>query len=96
MEIISKRQKNGAAPSTINRNLALLRRMLYLAKEDGKISHVPPIRMLKEPPPRKGFVTDEQFQRLPDALSERLRPLVTFLYLTGCRLSEAMKIKWAR
>ncbi|HEX2714588.1 MAG TPA: site-specific integrase [Candidatus Acidoferrales bacterium] len=34
---IKQRQGEGAEPSTINRNLALLRRMFFLAKHEGKV-----------------------------------------------------------
>ena len=50
--------------------------------------------MLKENAPRKGFVTHEQFEKLIAELPERVRPIVTFLYFTGCRLGEAKKILW--
>jgi len=89
-----KRQEDGVGNATINRSLALLRRMLRLAYEDGKIHRMPKIRMLKEPPARKGFLQREQFEKLLAALPEHLRPLVTFLYYCGARLGEALQITW--
>lgn len=70
------------------------RRMLNIAHDDGKISSVPKIRMLKEPPARKGFLPRDQFQNLLASLRERLRPLITFLYYCGVRLGEAQQITW--
>lgn len=75
--------------STINRNLALLRQMMNLARREGKIQFLPRFPILPESPPRKGFVEREKFEKLRKQLPERLRPIVTFLYLTGCRLGEA-------
>jgi len=74
---------------TMNRNLALLRRMMNLARREGKIHFVPYFPVLAEKPRRKGFFKREEFEKLRKELPERLRPLITFLYLTGCRLGEA-------
>ncbi len=91
---IAARQADGAQAATINRSLALLRRMLNLARIEGKIQTVPYFPALKENPPRKGFVTHEQFGRLLAALPERLKPLIMLLYWTGVRVGEARKIEW--
>lgn len=93
-KFITKRQADGAEPSTINRNLALLRRMMNLARKDGKLRSVPHFPMLKENPAREGFLNHEQFAKLLAALPERLRPLILFLYWTGCRIGEARKVTW--
>jgi len=93
---IKKRQAQGAEAGTINRNLALLRRMFFLVKQEGKVQSVPFFPMLKENAPRKGFVTHEQFEKLIAELPERVRSIVTFLYFTGCRLGEAKKILWSQ
>jgi integrase len=91
---IIKRQGQGAESATINRNMALLRRMLFLAQREGKIRSVPYFPMLKEGTPRKGFLEHAQFERLLNFLPAHLRALVIFLYFTGCRLGEARKISW--
>jgi integrase len=91
---IRKRQEDGVEPSTINRNLALLRRMLSLARQESKIQTVPYCPMLKENKPRQGFLTHEQFETLRAALPQRLAALITFLYFTGCRIGAARKIRW--
>ena len=84
----------GLSTATINRSLACLRRMLAIAREDGKIQSIPAIRFLKEPSPRRGFVTQQQFDILLAALPTHLRPLVQFLYWCGCRKGEALAITW--
>jgi integrase len=86
----------GFSSATINRSLACLRRMLAIAREDGKLQSVPVIRLLKEPHPRRGFITQKQFDELLAALPGHLRPLVTFLYWCGCRLGEARAIEWTQ
>ena len=59
---IQDRKKNdGVANSTVNRALEIVRRILYLARDDwGWITRVPKIRMLKEPKRRIRFLTDQE------------------------------------
>lgn len=77
---IEQRQAEEAGPAVINRSLACLRRMLKIANEDGKLPTIPVIRLLKEPPARKGFVEVGQFEHLVRLLPAHLQPDVTFLY----------------
>ncbi len=84
----------GFSSATINRSLACLRRMLAIAREDGKTQTVPVIRLLKEPAARRGFITQKQFDELLAALPGHLRPLIQFLYWCGCRLGETRAIQW--
>jgi hypothetical protein len=93
-EFSNKRQSDGSPNSTINRSLAALRRMFFLAKEDGK-PDFPPIPMLKEPPPRKGFLEYQEFRSLRRALPEHLRPLLALGFYTGMRLGEIKKLRWS-
>ena len=80
--------------STINRNLALLRHMMNLARRDGRIQFIPHFPMLAEKFARKGFLGHEGFKKLRDELPQRLRPIVMFLYSTGRPLGEAIGICW--
>ncbi|HEY4740394.1 MAG TPA: site-specific integrase [Candidatus Acidoferrales bacterium] len=79
--------------STLNRNLALLRCMMNLALRQGKIQFLPPFPVLPEDRPRKHFLAPEDFEKLRQELPKRLHPVVTFLYLTGCRLGEARELQ---
>jgi integrase len=86
----------GGAPvtnSTLNRNLALLRRMMNLALEQGKILFLPPFPVLPKERRRKQFLAPKDFEKLREELPKRLHPVVTFLYLTGCRLGEARALQ---
>src|SRR5712691_7537911 len=93
-KFVQQRIAEGAERPTVNRALALLRRMFYLAKEHGKIQNIPYFPMQKENPARQGFVTNEEFRRLLEALPLRFHPLVNFLYFTGTRSGEAQQITW--
>ena len=86
--------KAGNANGTVNRSLALLRRMLAIANEDGKIQFRPKIRLLKAGPARKGFLPKEKFDELLGHLPANLKPLITFLYYCGVRVGEALQITW--
>src|ERR1700730_11575507 len=61
-EFIEKRQNEGAKNATINRNLSLLRRMMSLARREGKLAQTLYFPMLKEDNVRKGFLTPSQFR----------------------------------
>jgi len=91
-----KRRTDDAGPAMINRSLQCLRRMLRLAHKQNRITRVPYITLLKEPPARKGFVERAKFAELLGALPSYLRPLVTFLYWCGVRLGEAQQIQWGQ
>ena len=95
-EFVKKRRAEGAGNAVINRSLACLRRMLRIAHEDGKIQNVPIIRLQKEPPARRGFVTDKQFGELVKVLPTHLRPLIAFLFFCGVRLGESLVIEWSQ
>ncbi|MGA8493330.1 MAG: site-specific integrase [Terriglobales bacterium] len=93
---VRQRRDEEVSNATINRSLALLRRMLNLAKRDKKIHDVPFIEFQKEPPPRKGFVEQADFERLLNLLPTHLRPLVTLLYYCGTRVGQALKTEWSQ
>ncbi len=81
------RQGEGAANASINRELAALKRMFSLAVQDGRLSTMPFIPTLEEDNVRQGFVDHAAFEALRRNLPEYWDP-VTFLYLSGWRLSE--------
>ena len=93
---IEHRLSKGAANSTINRELAALKRMLNLAAQQTppKVDRVPHIPMLKENNIRKGFFEHGDFLALRDALPFHLKGFVTFAYKTGWRVSEIKNLAW--
>ncbi len=92
---IVKRQEEGAKPATINRELAVLKRMFSLAAKatPPKVARVPFIPTLQENNVRQGFFEYEEIERVRAALPEDLRPLVTFAYHTGWRKSEVINLR---
>jgi integrase len=88
------RLEAGAQPATVNRELACLRRGFRLARRAGRVPDVPPISLLAEHNVRQGFFEAPEYRAVLGQLPEPLRPLVTFLYLTGWRLGEVLALQW--
>ena len=91
-----KRLESGRANATINRELAALKRMLSLAKQGGRIATVPHIPMLKEAPPREGFLEYGDFLRVLEHLPAWAKPICEFAYRTGWRQGEILGLAWDR
>lgn len=91
---VATRQEEHAANGTINRELSLLGRMLWLAYENGKLLRLPVIRKLKEAPPRQGFFEREQFEAARRRLADDLKVAVTLAYAYGWRMqSEVLSLE---
>ena len=90
----SKRMEGGVVGPTVNRNLAMLRRMFKLAEREGKVSSVPYFPMHKESEPREGFVERPEFEKLRAEMPEHLHPALTFCYEAGCRTGGMAKVIW--
>ena len=88
--------KKGAKNATINRELSALRRILNLGVKQTppKVNRVPHIPMLKENNVRKGFFEHAEFLALRNAISDYLKPFVTFGYKVGWRDQEISSLKW--
>src|SRR5262245_3073590 len=94
LEYIAKRQDEGAANSSINRELSALKRAFSLARIAGDIVYQPHIQLLDESDNvRQGFVNPAEFVKLHDNLPAYLKPIMEFLYLTGMRSGAAKKLE---
>jgi integrase len=79
----------------INRELTILKRMFTLAMQAGKLLHRPHIPMLEERNTRKGFFELEMLHGVLNHLSDSLRPVIEFAYITGWRIpSEVLPLEW--
>lgn len=91
------RKARTTARATINRELALLQRMINLGIENGAILHGPYVPMLKENNTRKGFFEAAQFAAICKHLPAHLVPIAQFAYVTGWRVpSEILPLEWSR
>jgi integrase len=91
-QYILKRQAEGYANSSINKCLACLNRALVLAQRNNRVAQRPYIPLLRPAPPREGFFTEEDWQKIKTALQHPSRahalPVLETARLTGCRISE--------
>jgi integrase len=91
---IEQRQAAGAATSTINRELSVLKRAFNLGLQAEKIVSKPYIPMLTESNVRTGFFEYEEFLAVRGALPAFLRPVATFAYYNGWRVTEILNLQW--
>ncbi len=91
-----KRLAEQRSEGTCNRELYLLRVAFNLGRKctPPKVLSVPYFPMVAETNVRQGFLTDEQYELLRDALPDYLRPLFVTGYFTGVRLGELLAIRW--
>jgi integrase len=92
----TKRQGDGAANATINRELATLRRGFRLGYRAGKVCRVPPVGLLRERNVRTGFFEPGEFRAVQSHLPAELSPIAEFAYLTGWRKGEILGLTWAQ
>jgi integrase len=79
------RLEAGAAPATVNRELAALKRMLRLGERAGTVLRRPHIAMLEERNARRGFFEADQVRALLGHLPAYLQPVIAAAAATGWR-----------
>ena len=89
------RLSDGAAPASINRELAALRRMFELGRRARLVGYTPKFEMLAENNVRTGFVDGAELTALIAELPPHLRPLASTAYVTGWRKEELLSRTWA-
>jgi integrase len=84
-----------AAPATVNKELAFLRRAFRLGTEQEPplASRIPHMRMLKGGAIRKGIVSYEQYRAIRDILPSYARIALVIGYFTGTRRGEILQIR---
>jgi integrase len=95
---MSLRTEEKASPATINRELAVLKRAFYLGSESTppKIRQLPHIPMFRERNVRKGFLKDEQYDKLAAECGREglwLRALLAVAYNFGWRKGELINLR---
>jgi integrase len=91
----ARRLDEGLSASSINYDLAVLRRSFNVMKQAGRLTTIPHVTMLPSAEPRQGFLDPPEFARLRGALPEYLRDPIRFLYLSGWRVGEMRSLMWS-
>ena len=93
---IVKRQQQGAANGTINRELACPKRMLRLGFQQTPqlVARAPHIPQLKEHNIRSGFFEHEDFLALRGALPDYAQVAASLAYYSGMRMGEVCSLQW--
>ena len=91
-----KRKGEGRSDSTANRELSILRTSFHNARKrtPPKVLVVPYFPIVAETNIRKGFLTDEQHDKLLAELPDELKPLFVTGYITGLRRGEITSVQW--
>jgi integrase len=91
----AQRLEERAKPSTVNYELAMLRRAFHLAARAGKVAARPEFSMLHVSNSRAGFFERDQHQAVLPHLADYLRPVAIAAYETGWRTkSELLTRQW--
>ncbi|MEN8374469.1 MAG: site-specific integrase [Gemmatimonadota bacterium] len=92
---IANRQEEGASASSIQKELAALKRAFKLAVLEGVLSARPELPSIRVRNTRKGFFNPKELERLIAELPEPLRAPVRFAALTGWRKAEVLSLEWS-
>lgn len=93
---IVRRQSEGVANGTINRELAALKRMFRLAGQQTPPSVIttPHIPHLQEINVRQGFFTEDEYKVLRGILPDHVKVPLIIAYWTGMRTGEVLRLQW--
>lgn len=92
----AKRLDQGLSPASINRELTCLKGMYSLAIKwkDATYNPVKDVDLLKEPPGRTRYLSEDEAQRLIESADKYLRPIIITALNTGMRLGEILSLTW--
>ncbi len=95
-QFVAKRLKEEVKAATVNRDVTVLKHMFEFAVTEGALKDNPIARAkkLKEFREERPRVSEVLLQRILKQLSFPVRQIVLFIYETGCRPSEALRLKW--
>jgi integrase len=84
------------SPATVNREIAMLKRIINKATEWGKASKNPISKIKMFPEERKlRFLSQQELTRLVECSPEALKPIILVAVFTGMRRGEILNLKWS-
>ncbi len=99
-KMLETKSKKGCKyqPATVNRMIALMKRIYNLAIREDMALKNPcwKVAMLKEDNRRDRILTAEEFDRLVEELPEHILPIVYLGYYTGMRRGEILQLTWKK
>ena len=93
----AKRLKLGRKPATVNRELACLKHLFNVAKQQSAFfgdNPVSKVKFLEEDNVKDRILTIEEEDRLLDHIPPNIKPIVIAALNTGLRKSEILSLKW--
>lgn len=88
---------SGSSNATVNRVLAVVRKILNIAAKEWEVSVcVPHIKMLPEPKKRVRWLTVKEVEQLLNELPQHLQSMVRFSLATGLRESNVTQLRWSQ
>jgi integrase len=100
---VTDRRDKGLSPATINREISLLKSILYSAEYDGLIASNPirgrRVKKLEEAGSREKVIlsmglTDDKLLELIEGAAPHFKPILELALVTGMRRGEIFKMKW--
>ena len=97
LERVRNTKAEESSKNTPNRYMALIRAILNKARDEWEwIEDVPKVAMFKIEKPSFRWITEEQFERLCEALPPHLEHMARFAVLTGLRRANVTGLTWAK
>lgn len=93
----TRRRLAGASPSTVNRELSLMKHGYNIAIREWewiKENPVSRVSMEKEPPARDRYLIEDEEEKLLKVSPQWLREVIVFAVETGCRQGEILSLTW--
>lgn len=88
-------KKKNLSPASVNRELATLRRLLYLAKEWKLIASVPTVKLLAGERNREFVLSHDLERDYLDFAPQPLKDVALLIMDTGLRVGEAVNLEWS-
>ncbi len=91
---VKARFNEGAAPATVQREIACLRRMIRLGAKSGLVVVLPIFPTIYVDNARQVFWEPEEYKAILAEVPHYLRPIIATEYWTGFRADELLKLEW--
>jgi integrase len=88
-------RREEAKPATVQYELAVLRRAMTVAVQQGRMPSRPPFPHIPVQNARTGWFTKEEMERIVSEIAPPLKNLVIAAYYTGWRKSELLGLRWS-